>query len=610
MNEPISQASSQSGISAADSLARSRSAGTIESRSPQAAWFARIDAGLLLILSLPWMILRFDRTWLFAYSASSYGFIDPWVYFGYFLDLTQHLRTFKGAYFTTRLSWILPGAAVYHAFPPLVAPYVLHLSLFYAATVSLYLILKHTVSTRAAVVGTLLMGCHAYFLRSMGWDYVDGAGITYMLVTLCALTYTAKSLHPRPWLVAVGSLSALTLYAQLFLMVFAPLALGYYQFARREHRRDPVAAAWKPFAWGFAGVTVILGTFNMAVNGRFLFFVNSMGMAAKLVVNHNPYNDSTFRWLAQATWLVLPMIALLSAIVCLRRRDNTISIPNASFALFWQRYLILSVAMMAFWELIRQPVLQLSFYASYLIPASFLALASQTETVVQKLSRQHFLLLSSCVLFLSLLPFWIPLKSQLIWELQLHPLLFPILAGIAGVAVIGKRTRHVGLFGVLLLGMSLAMLTAASGTRTWGRPGRADDPAFQEQAFLMVVDSVRAIQELDPKGNLFFWYDGDGKLGRMYRSVASTYGWSYRLQSESFPEIGPKAPPLGRHIVILSEDARGDLEKAEESLHKLGLADQVLTQRTIHEEPFSWSMTEIEITLRTVPMDPSRGNGS
>jgi hypothetical protein len=126
----------------------------------------------------------------------------------------------------------------------------------------------------------------------------------------------------------------------------------------------------------------------------------------------------------------------------------------------------------------------------------------------------------------------------------------------------------------------------------------------------MIVDSVRAIQELDPKGNLFFWYEGDGKLGRLYRSVASTYGWSYRLQSESFPEVGPKAPPLGRRIVILSEDARGDLEKAEESLHKLGLADQVVTQRTIHEEPFSWSMTEIEITSQTVPSDASRGNGS
>jgi hypothetical protein len=610
MNERMSEASPQvSGSSAAQLSARPQPDGTLEARSPQGAWLARIDAGLLVVLSLPWMILRFDRTWLFAYSASSYGFIDPWVYFGYFLDLTQHLRTFKGAYFTTRLSWILPGAAVYHIFPPLVAPYVLHLALFYAATVSLYLILKHTASTRAAFLGALLMGCHAYFLRSMGWDYVDGAAIAYMLMTLCALTCAAKSARPRPWLVAVGVLSALTLYAQLFLIVFSPLALGYYQFARREHRRDPVVAGWKPFAWGFTGVTAILGTFNMVVNGRFFFFVNSMGMAAKLVVNHNPYNDSTLRWLAQASWLVLPLLGLVGAILCLRQRRDILSIPNAGFLLFWQRYLVLSVSMMVLWELIRQPVLQLSFYASYLIPASFLALASQMETVLRNLSRRQFLLLSGCALFLSLLPFWIPVQSQLMWELQGHPLLFPILAGITAVVLSRRQIRHAVTLGVLLLCISLGILTATSSTRTWGRPGRADDPAFQEQAFLTIVDSVRTIQELDPKANLFFWYDGHGRLGRLYRSVASTFGWSYRLQSESFPEVGPKAPPLGRRIVILSEDAKVDLGKAEGSLHKLGLGAQVVAQRTIHEGPFNWSMTEIELTSQSMASDSSRGSG-
>ena len=598
-----------SGSSAVESSARPQPAGGFEGRSAQGAWLARIDAGLLFVLSLPWMILRFDRTWLFAYSASSYGFIDPWVYFGYFLDLTQHLRTFKGAYFTTRLSWILPGAAVYHAFPPLVAPYVLHLALFYAATVSLYLILKHTASARAAVLGTMLMGCHAYFLRSMGWDYVDGAAITYMLMTLCAVTYAAKSANPRPWLVAVGALSALALYAQLFLIVFSPLALGYYLFARREYRRDPVIGEWKLFVGGFAGVTVVLGTFNMVVNGRFFFFVNSMGTAAKLVVNHNPYNDSTFRWLAQANWLVLPLVALVGAILCLRRRPSVLSGPKAAFLLFWQRYLVLSVSMMVLWELIRQPVLQLSFYASYLIPASFLALASEMEGVLEKLSRRQFLLLSGCVLILSLLPFWIPVQSQLMWDLQRHPLLFPILAGIAAVVLIRRQIRHAVTLGVLLLCISLGILTATSSTRTWGRPGRADDPAFQEQAFLTIVDSVRAIQELDPKGNLFFWYDGDGNLGRLYRSVASTYGWSYRLQSESFPAVGPKAPPLGRRIVILSGDAKNDLAKVEDSLHKIGFGFEIVAQRTIHEGPFNWSMTEIEVTSQTKASDSGRGGG-
>ena len=129
---------------------------------------ARFDPGLLVVLSLPWVVLRFDTTWLFAYATSSFGFIDPWVYFGFFFDLTQHIRSFKGAYFTTRLTWTVPGAVIYHLFSPLTATYVLHVALFYGAIFSLYLILKITVSRRAALLATLLMAFHSYFLWSVG----------------------------------------------------------------------------------------------------------------------------------------------------------------------------------------------------------------------------------------------------------------------------------------------------------------------------------------------------------------------------------------------------------------------------------------------------------
>src|SRR5246127_2027628 len=127
----------------------------------KSTWASYFDSGVLLIAALPWAILRFDSSWLFAYSTSSFGFIDPFIYFGYFLDLTQHLRTFKGAYFSTRLTWTVPGAIVYHVFSPLHAAYVLHLALFYLATLSLYVILQITVSRRAALVAAILMGCHS-----------------------------------------------------------------------------------------------------------------------------------------------------------------------------------------------------------------------------------------------------------------------------------------------------------------------------------------------------------------------------------------------------------------------------------------------------------------
>ncbi len=555
-------------------------------------WRTRIDPAFLLIAALPWAVLRFDESWLFGYATGPLGLIDPWVYFGFFFDLIPHIRAFKGAYFTTRLTWTVPGAIVYHLFPPVVATYVLHLTLFYASSIALYLILKMTVSRRAAVVAVLLMALHSYFLWSVGWPYMDGAANTYMLWTLCSVTFACRSAHPRRWLIAAGAFAAMAVYCQFFLIVFVPVALGYAHFAKRTAGIQ-WEAPWKAFGWGFAAITLIFGVFNMAVNGRFLFFINSVGTAAKLIVHHNPYNAPTHAWLLDATWLVVPVIAFVGAILCLRRSQTRQSSSNVEFLLFWQRYFVLSFLTMLFWQIAGQPVLQLLHYTSYLIPPAFLALGSQSAVLTQRLTRAQFVLLCACVAVLLLLPFALPLQSGIVVALQRYPLLLSLGTGLLALVILNSRIRYAGVAGVMVLCLSLATLNATSGPHTWRH--RTDDPAFQKSALLSIVDSVRIVQELDPKGNVFFWYDGDGKLGHLYRSVASTYLWSYRLQSEEFPSLGPKLPPLGRRILILAEDGEGALRQAEASLHREGLQSEFVTKRTIHEGPFAWDMIEIQI---------------
>src|SRR5207253_4214040 len=61
------------------------------------SYFQHCDYGLVLICCLPLGILAFDRRWLF-YSVFCY--IDPWIYFGYFLRLRYHLKMF-----TPRILW-------------------------------------------------------------------------------------------------------------------------------------------------------------------------------------------------------------------------------------------------------------------------------------------------------------------------------------------------------------------------------------------------------------------------------------------------------------------------------------------------------------------------
>lgn len=580
INQPISETNS-----------RDRTSGI-------APWnlLAKLDFAVLVILALPWIILRFDSTWLFGYATSSFGFIDPWVYFGYFFDLTQHLRSFKGAYFTTRLTWTVPGAVAYHFLSPITATYVLHLALFYASTLALYFVLKKTVGSRAALPAVLLMAFHSYFLWSIGWPYIDGAANAYLLVTLAILTVASSASNTRRWLLLAGALAAMAIYCQFFLIVFSPLIFGYYYFARRERGRQRSSSDWKPFALGFAVVTVVFGIFNMAVNGRFLFFINSVGTAAKLVINHNPYNDSTYSWLAAPTWLVLPAITLVGAIVCLARRRSLLSIPNADFLLFWQRYYVLSVAIMIFWQLVGQPVLQLSTYASYLLPGVFLALGSQIGIVMHKLDNRLYALLCVLMAFFGVSPLLLQPDSPAMSVLKTHEILIPLALSVIAVVGIIRTAPPVSLLAVAVLAASLGILNATTSTRTWTHGTLPHDEAAQKYALLALADSIRTVQELDPKANLYFWYNGEDRLGRLYRSVASTYLWAYRLQSETFPELGPKAPPSQRRIAILTEDPSSALYDAQTSLRKGGLNAHQLTTRTIEEGPFRWYMVVIQVT--------------
>jgi len=242
-----------------------------------------------------------------------------------------------------------------------------------------------------------------------------------------------------------------------------------------------------------------------------------------------------------------------------------------------------------------QPVLQLSTYASYLMPGLFLALGSQIAIVTRKLTAWQFVLLSTAVFLVSVYPLLVPVDSPWLLLLSRHQILLPLAIGFVAVATIATSIPRIGAFAVILLATGLGVLNATTGTRTWDHGNLPHDPASQKYALLAVADSVRAVQGLDPKGNVYFWYNGTSRLGRLYRSSASTYLWAYRLQSETFPELGPKLPPEQRHIVILTEDADGDLQDAQAALAKVGLSGTVVSKRTIQEGPFTWQMIEIQI---------------
>src|SRR4051794_3694687 len=99
-----------------------RDRGPAVSSGGSARNWARVDPALPLLAALPWALLLIDPNWIFS---DLYN--DPWIYFGYFLNLPGHLRTFGDLYFSDRLAVTVPGYLCHRLLPVVAAHLLLHL---------------------------------------------------------------------------------------------------------------------------------------------------------------------------------------------------------------------------------------------------------------------------------------------------------------------------------------------------------------------------------------------------------------------------------------------------------------------------------------------------
>jgi hypothetical protein len=553
-----------------------------------------IDGGVVLLLAWPLLLLLVDSSWLFSYALTI--FIDPWVYFGYFLDLRQHSHAFAGAYYGSRLPWTLPGWLAYRLFSPLIAAYILHLAFYYAAIVSFYLILKDTVDRRSALLASILLGCHSFFLRAIGWDYVDGAGITYLLLALLMLTWAAKSRRCSLWLGCAGVFYGCLIHTQLFLASFTPLIALYYLFANREHRQHSLGLSFVFFTIGSASLTSVLSIINTCwLDGQSSLFLSSFRLAAGLVTRGNKWRASSYSWVTQAGWLLFPALIFLGSVFFLLLSRRMRSVPHRRFVFFYQVYFILNVLTLGAWEVLRQPVLEYFYYVSYLLPSMFLAIGAQFAVVAGRLTSRRFHVLVGSVVVISLTAYLCPLDSRLANQLESHVFL-PFLIGAAGLVGLAVRRLYSVEIGVLLISIAFAMLNMTTGTRTWTRNSDSSAP---KDSFLVVAESVRTIQAMDPTSTSLFWYNFRAPLGSVSRAVVSCYLWGWRLVSEDFPvlEGDYQQPALHSRMFILSND-KDALEEANRSLAGRGFRANVLNEKTIQQGPISYRIIFVEVQDR------------
>lgn len=571
-----------------------RPADRVARRGLISAPLSRIDRDILVILALPLLLILANEDWIVA----SAGWLDPWFYFGYFLNLPQHLRVFPDVYYGTRLPWILPGYLAHWLFPPVVATYLLHVGFSWIALISLYSILKSTINRRAALLASLLVGSYPFFLSAYGWDYVDGAGVSYLLLAMWLLISGARSTRWRPLLCLSGVSFAAAVWTNTFLVAFAPLIGACYLIAQRVYARNPLCGGLALFLTGILGLTLLLGIINYLMVQEFLFFWPSVRFALLYANQPNPWRDPSYDWIRRAWWLLLPCLTLVGALVHIFTNRQRRVPDRFAFSGFFQLSFVSTLLIMALLELKGNPVLQKHFYASYLIPGMFLAIGSLLGGIVGCLSSRQFSFLAwstfLVLLFFSSLPFG-PLLAEQVGRGVRPPLVLAIVLLVPALAVRAKVAS------LLVLFLCLGLLNS-----TWvsGRALDLDRIREQQSQLLAVEESMRIIQTVNPEGDIRIWYNKESPLLRVYEAVASTYLWEYRLVNAGFPSLADTEIRPGRTIaakigpgdkIAILSDGGGALGMARESLAQTGLSAQFLAERNVELGRIRFALTFIEV---------------
>lgn len=465
--------------------------------NPLQSFFYRHWRGLLL-LALPLLITLINPNWL--YNPHALNKIDTWIYqslFRYYPDFATapHLASF---YFPERLSWILPGYILYHLFSPEIANALLHLGVYYLAVFSIYGIARRLFGVDAAFLMALCLSGYTWFLRAVGHDYLDGAGIAYYSASLWLITQAIYERRYKLYLVAAGALLTLTIVTQLSWAAFM-LFIGIYFLAlNRKQNRHPLVTSLAWVSLGIIGVMSVFLLVNVSVTGEWNIFKNSVMFLRAVGKNADATRDAA--WVAYSSiprmWLVLPCVISLWGAVSLSRSkqlsDNLryhLILITSGFALTWVIFLFLHFTSSL-------PYLMIYLYISISTPIMFLLGAGLlTISNIKILTFYEALLMVGIVI----LPFLLVVLFQPLEEVTLNPLIvWPMIVIALGMMFRRHPSWLVG--GFTLMSFMLG-----------GGNGIAYHDRLQTyNIFVGVNETIEAIHNhptLDDAGELMVWYE-------------------------------------------------------------------------------------------------------
>jgi hypothetical protein len=273
------------------------------------------------------------------------GYVDEWVYVGMAED---YWLTELSNYKHSRLTWLLPLAAIARLWPTIDGYLALQAASLALGALSALALLRRIVSPSYALA--------AGIFAVMSWSFAAVGGATYhntlalpLVATMAfALVWAADRGDLKGWMVA-GGVGALLVHANLlagFMLLYFVAVLALWQWAkRRKMSMRAVGLALSGLLGGAVAMTVMLGFASLATGQTFLFWWTGLETAVVASTSQGAWYLPVFGdWLAQARYLYLPVIAFIAALVLGAAVVTRKSLPHSTAAVFPAAFLVLALS--------------------------------------------------------------------------------------------------------------------------------------------------------------------------------------------------------------------------------------------------------------------------
>jgi hypothetical protein len=534
------------------------------------------------LLAMPAMLLAADPN-LFVNPGGN-GYIDPWVYTGLFISLPALARRFGETYYASRLPWLLPGFAAHSAFPPLLANYVLHFSFFLVLLFAAYALVSRGVDRRAGFLAAVLMAGSPTILAALSWDYVDGAGIVFLVLTLCCLSEAARGGPRRTiWAMAAGASTVCLIGSNLSLVLLLPACAAFLVAHRPDTSWTSIARIVVVAIAGAIASLALFGLVNQALGGQWFFLDASIKFVQLIRRSPNPWRTNAFNWM-HAPWLVLPAYAAIGAVVHVTLRWRR----SSPFARSTQVALLVACATWVVVDAFGDSVmLQYFYYTSYLAPLALIALVAQAGSVPRIRTLRGALALELASVAIVVLAHVVSRRQSAEVWIRLAGL-FPsirltlmgvvtgatLLAGLAGIVILlairPPRLRWAAFF--------IAVVASFSGLSQFWPTG--DVPTARAD-FADTVSAHRFIATTVGGDDMRIWSAEPAATAPPFQSIASTFLWTRLLVNADLPKLTAAeadAIPLRARLVMLVR-GQSDADAARAAMQRLGIDYLVVAQQ-------------------------------